>query len=474
MLRRAGLTAFCTLIGACAVGPDYVKPQVETPDAFRFAQSDVADTANTDWWEQFDDPVLNALIAEALAHNRSVKIAAANVEAAAALLTQAQSQFFPQINYNVAANHQRASESLNPALGKALKNPAESYTTLAGASWEIDLWGRIRRESEAAQANLLASEQVRRGVILSLVAQVASGYLQLRALDRQLEVSERTLKAYGETLRLFELQHKYGVVSQMTVEQARSSYETAAAQIPQIVTQVAQAENGLSILVGANPRAIARGKALEELALPQVPAGLPSQLLERRPDVAQAEQGLIAANAQIGAAKALYFPTISLTGTYGNQSSALDELFSAPTRVWSAAAGVAGPIFAGGAIHAQVRGAEAAKEAALLQYEAVVQGAFADVDNALVARQELVKQVESQERLVKSLSEYERLATLQYKGGYTPYSTVLQAQQSLFPQELTLATSRFALLNSLVDLYKVTGGGWIDVADRMTGPTESP
>ena len=466
--RRASLIALCAALGACAVGPDYVKPQVDTPDAYRFVQNDVADTANAAWWEQFGDPVLNALIAEALAHNRGVKIAAANVDAAAALLTQTRSQFFPQLGYSAGETRQRASASVNPVAGKLTPNPSSVYETLAGASWEIDLWGRIRRQSEAAHANLLASEQARRGVILSLVAQVASGYLQLRALDYQLEVAERTLKAYGETLRLFELQHEHGVVSRMTVEQARSSYETAAAQIPQITMQIAQTENALSILVGSNPRAIARGKALDALAVPPVPAGLPSQLLERRPDIAQAEQALIAANAQIGAAKALYFPTISLTGTYGSQSAALDDLFSGPARVWSFAAGLTGPLFTGGAVHAEVRGAEAAKDAALLQYEAAVQSAFADVDNALVARQELQQQVGSQERLVHALSEYERLATLQYKGGYTPYSTVLQAQQSLFPQELNLAQTRFALFNALVNLYKVTGGGWVDIADRMT------
>jgi hypothetical protein len=264
----------------------------------------------------------------------------------------------------------------------------------------------------------------------------------------------------------FELQFKYGRVSQINVEQARTSYETAASQIPQIETQIAQTENALSILLGRNPGAIPRGKSIEVLVLPPVPAGLPSQLLERRPDIAQAEQSLIAANAQIGAAKAQYFPTISLTGGFGNLSMDLHDLFSGPARVWSFAGQVTGPIFTGGAIKAQVAQATAVQKAALLNYEATIQSAFADVDNALVLRQKLVDQQAAQERLVKSLKEYERLATLQYNGGYTPYSTVLQAQQSLFPQELSLAQTRSAVYNSLVSLYKATGGGWVDVAEK--------
>jgi outer membrane protein, multidrug efflux system len=473
-MRALAVLFICGCVAACAVGPDYVKPKVDTPQQYRFAEKDVQDTANTEWWKQFDDPVLDQLITEALAHNKNVQIAAANVEQAAGALTQTRSQFFPQVNYNASATRQRAAEIAGiPLSGLVIKNPATTYEVLAGASWEIDLWGRIRRLTEAARANLLATEQARRGVILSLVAQVASTYLQLRGLDAQLEVANRTLVSYGKTLQLFELQYKYGQIPKLNVEQARSSYETAASQIPQIESQIAQTEDSLSVLLGRNPSAIPRGKSIDALASPQVPAGLPSQLLDRRPDIAQSEQNLIAANAQIGAAKALYFPTISLTGAFGNQSTDLSKLFSGSSQVWSFAGQVTGPIFTAGAIKGQVVQATAAQKASLLNYELTIQNAFADVDNALVARQKLLQQQAAQERLVRALSEYERLAFLQYKGGVTPYSTVLQAQQGLFPQELNLAQTRFAVHNALVNLYKATGGGWVDIAQKTADPPPS-
>jgi multidrug efflux system outer membrane protein len=464
----AALSVALVLAG-CAVGPDYVKPKVDKPDAYRFAEQETQDTANTEWWKQFDDPVLDSLITEALANNKNVKIAAANVEQAAGVLTTTRSEFFPQVNYNGSVTRQRASEQGEGAVQqRLLGNPSTTYQVLAGASWELDLWGRVRRLTEAAQANLLATEQARRGVILSLVAQVASTYLQLRGLDYQLEIANKSLTSYGDTVALFEKQFKYGSVSQMNVEQARSSYETAAAQIPQIESQIAQTENSLAILLGRNPGDIPRGKSIQELNLPVVPAGLPSELLERRPDIAQAEQSLIAANAQIGAAKAQYFPTISLTGAFGNSSRDLHDLFTGPARVWSFAGQLAGPIFTGGAIKGQVAQATAGQKAALFSYEATIQSAFADVDNALVSRRKLIQQQAAEERLVRSLSEYERLARLQYNGGYTPYSTVLQAQQSLFPQELTLAQTRASVYNSLVTLYKVTGGGWVEIAEKTS------
>lgn len=465
-MRRWLVCSAAALLGGCTVGPDYVKPKVAAPEAYRFAEAMAEDTANTAWWKQFDDPVLDDLIAEALRNNKNVQIAAANVEQAAAVLTQVRSQFFPQVNYSGSVTRQRAGEAgQSAALQRLIGNPSTTYEVLAGASWEIDLWGRIRRQSEAARANILATAEARRGVILSLVTQVASTYLQLRGLDAQYEIANRTLASYGATVKLFELQHKYGRVSQVNVEQARSSYETAAAQLPQIASSIARTENGLSILLGRNPGPIARGKSIDALVSPSVPAGLPSQLIERRPDIAQAEQSLISANAQIGAAKALYFPNIPLTAGFGTTSRDLDNLFSGPARTWSFAGKLTGPIFTAGNISGQVAQATAAQRSSLLNYEAVIQNAFADVDNALVNRRTLLEQQAAQERLVKALSEYERLATLQYKGGYTPYSTVLQAQQSLFPQELSLAQTRAAVHNALVDLYKATGGGWVQLAE---------
>jgi multidrug efflux system outer membrane protein len=293
---------------------------------------------------------------------------------------------------------------------------------------------------------------------------VASSYVELLGLDEQLAVAKKTQAAYKDSLRLFELQFKYGQVSEMAVAQARSQYETATAQIPGIERQIARLENAISILVGRNPGPIARGKTIKTLTGPAIPAGLPSELLERRPDILQAEQQLIAANALIGAARALYFPTISLTGTLGSTSSQLSDLFSGPARTWSFAGSLIGPIFTAGAISGQVAQAEAAQQAAADNYQQVIQGAFADVSNALIDRQRLVEQVAAQQKLVTALRDYSRLSRLQYDEGYVPFSTVLQAEQQLFPAELSLAATRAASLSALVSIYKSLGGGWVDEA----------
>jgi len=459
---------FTILLSGCMVGPDYVRPGLDVPAAFTYEDGDPRETANTSWWKQLQDPVLDRLINEALADNRDIKIAAANIEQAAAVLLQARAPLFPQAGYSGTGRRERASESAGTPLSQTLSNTRGSYQTFANVSWEIDLWGRIRRLSEAAQAELLATGEAWRGVILTLVSTVAGNYIQLLGLDDQLRIAKETLATYAQSVKLFELRFRYGQVSQMTVEQARSQYETAAAAIPQIESQIAQVENAISILLGRNPGRVERGKTIHQLYLPPVPSGLPSDLLVNRPDIRQAEQNLISANAQIGAVKALYFPTISLTGAFGFASSDLSNLFKGPARIWSYAGSITGPIFTAGAIDGQVREAEAARKAALLNYEHTVQNAFGDVENSLVARKKLVEQIQAQERLVKANREYVRLAILQYEEGYSPYSTVLQAQQQLFPSELDYAQYRAALFNSLVNIYKAMGGGWITDAERLT------
>jgi multidrug efflux system outer membrane protein len=468
---RHALLATCSalLVAACVVGPEYQRPAVDTPKSFVYEPKETAETVNTEWWKQFGDPVLDALIAEALANNQNVKVAAANVEQAAGVFTQTRSGLFPQVGYGATAGRARTTEAgATPVLEGVIPNPQSAYQALLNVSWELDLWGRIQRLSEASRANLLATDEARRGVILSLVASVASNYLTLRGLDEQLVVAKRTLDAYGESVRLFKLQFQYGQVSQMNVSQVESQYETAAAQIPVIETQIAQTQNALGVLLGRNPGTIPRGKSVYDLALPQVPSGVPSALLERRPDLMQAEDSLIAANAQIGAAKALYFPTISLTGALGTSSSQLSDLFSGPSRVWNYAGSIVGPIFTFGAISGQVAQAEGAQQAALANYRLSIQNAFADVENSLVAVQKLKEQQAAQERLVAALKSYSQLATLQYNGGYTSYTTVLQAEQSLFPAELTLAAVRASVFSSSVAIYKAMGGGWVTEADRMT------
>ena len=467
-MRKAVIFLFVAVaVAGCAVGPDYKRPVIEAPQSFRYESKEVAETANTEWWKQFNDPVLDQLIAEALANNKSVKIAAFNVAQAAGILMTTRSGFYPQVGYGASASRQRLSEN---GLIVPNQNPYASYSVLGGASWELDLWGRIRRLSESAQASLLATDEARRGIILSLVSQIATAYIQLRALDEQLRIAQRTLKTYEESLKLFELQFKYGLVSLMIVEQARSQYETAAAAIPQIENQIALAENAISILLGRNPGPIPRGRTLAELAMPAVPAGLPSQLLERRPDIRQAEQSLIAANAKIGAAKALYYPTISLTGTLGMLSTELSNLFQGPSGVWSYAGSITGPIFTAGKIKGQVMSAEAGQQATLIAYQQAIQSAFADMENALISRQKLGEQLAAEQRRVAAYREYARLAWLQYNGGYTPYLTVLYAEAQLFPAELNVVQVRATTFTALANIYKAMGGGWVVEADKMTGP----
>jgi multidrug efflux system outer membrane protein len=455
-------------VAGCMVGPDYKRPTIDSPQSFRYEPKDVAETADTEWWKQFNDPVLDSLIAEALANNKNVKIAAANMEQAAGILMTTRSALFPQVGYNASALRERLSR--NNVVTAPSHNPYNNLQILAGASWEIDLWGRIRRLSEAAQANLFAAGEARRGVILSLVSEVAASYVQLRAFDEQLAISKRTLKTYGDSVRLFELQHKYGQVSLMTVQQARSQYETAAATIPQIEIQIVATENALSILLGRNPGPIARGKTLAELAMPTVPAGLPSQLLEQRPDIRQAEQNLIAANAQIGAAKALYYPSISLTAAYGKTSNELEDLFKGPSNTWNYGGSIIGPIFTAGNIAGQVKQATAGQQAALLAYELAIQNAFADVENALNSRDKLGEQFAAEQKRVVAYKDYTRLSWLKYHGGYTSYLEVLYAETQLFPAELSAAQTQAATLISLTNIYKAMGGGWVTEADMMTVP----
>ena len=470
-MRALLLAALLSLsVAGCMIGPDYHRPEVATPKAYLYEPKAASAVADVEWWKRFDDPVLDGLIVDALANNKNVKIAAANVEQAAGVLQSTRSPLYPQLGYQGNAARARFSDSNTNSLASGVSNPTNFYQALAGASWEIDLWGRVRRQTEAAQANLLATDEARRGVILSLVATVATSYLQLRGLDEQLAMAQRTRDAYGESLKLMQYKFQYGRVSEMNVEQATARYQTAAAQIPRIRRDIAVLEDALSILLGRNPGPIARGKPIFEIALPAVPAGVPSELLERRPDLMQAEQQLIAANAQIGAAKAQYFPTISLTGALGTASTDLSNLFKGPARTWNFAGTIVGPIFTGGLIAGQVAQAQGAEKAALLSYELAIQNAFADVDNALVTRETLAEQVVEQEKLVKALRGYSRLAQALFDGSRTPYSTVLQAEEQLFPAELDWAAARAQLCVSMVGIYKAMGGGWVTAADKLTTP----
>lgn len=319
-------------LAACAVGPDYERPELPLPEAWRVMPAEAEQAANAEWWTQLGDPVLDELIATALAQNLDVRQAVARVARFSAALQAARAGLMPQLGYGIGAERSRASELLLPAGADPYST---QYQAALSASWQLDLFGRVRRESEAAQARVYASQQAQQGVILSLTASVASAYVGLRALDRQLEIARATAANYEGTLEIFRLRHREGVVSGLEMAQVESQYQQAAATIPLLEGQVATQENLLSILLGEAPAAIPRGRALAELAVPAVPAALPSALLERRPDVLQAEQNLVAANADVGAAKALYFPDISLTGVLGQVSTALGDLTASAARSWS-------------------------------------------------------------------------------------------------------------------------------------------
>jgi multidrug efflux system outer membrane protein len=341
------------------------------------------------------------------------------------------------------------------------------------ASWEIDVWGRIRRATEAARAEVLASEEGRRAVILSLVTDVANGYITLRGLDRQLEIARETERAYAETLRLFNLRHDYGTISRLEVSQIESQYEVAAQEIPRFEALVRQQENLLSLLLGHNPGPIPRGRTIDELAVPAIPADLPSTLLARRPDIVEAEQTLVAANARIGVARSLYFPRIALTGLYGTASSDFDDLFHGPSEIWSLSGDALAPIFTFGAISGQVKQAEAIQKQALFQYEQTILAALSEVEDALIGTTKGREQFASQQRQVKALGDYARLARLQYEAGTTDYLKVLDADRSLFSGQLAAVQTQTGVFVSLVNVYKAMGGGWVDEADLRTAAAQA-
>ncbi len=470
MWRIVALALLSLILGGCMTGPDYQRPVVETPQAWRFEEQAVSDLADTLWWEQFNDPVLNGLIDAALRESKELKIATARLEEFRGRYDLARAALFPQVGAAASAGQQRVTEFGQVPLPSTATNPVELYQGSFFASWEIDLWGKLRRGTEAARANLFGTEEARRGVTLTLVASVAGAYVNLRNLDRQLEIARDTAMSRAQAQRIFTLRFQAGFVSELELTQAKSEYERALAAIPSFEKAIAQQENALSILLGRNPGAIARGKKIDELGLPAVPAGLPSDLLARRPDIRQAEQDLIAANAQIGIARARYFPDISLTGMFGWQSTRLSQLFTGPARIWSWAVPATQPIFTGGSIASQVKAVEALRDEALFQYQKVIQNAFRDVEDALVDQQRTRERLATQARQVGSLQRYAQVARLRYDNGYTSYIEVLDAERSLFDAALAYSQTQGALFQALINLYKAMGGGWVAAAEKMSLP----
>lgn len=473
-LQRSLALLLAGTLSACSVGPDYVRPTVDSPQTWRTEYPAAAEVANTRWWEQFGDPVLDNLIETALQENKDVRIAAARMDEFAARLAIARSGFYPQIGYNAQASRNRGSREAFGGIPAGTDRDYNDYSATLSAGWEIDLWGRIRRASEAARADLLAQTETRRGVILSLVSTVATTYVTLRQLDRQLEIARDTLTTRAQNLKLFQIKFKGGVVSELELVQVKVEYEQSAAAIPPLERRIALTENALSVLLGHNPGDIPRGKTLDALQLPPVPTDTPSSLLERRPDIRAAEQNLVAANARIGVARAQYFPTISLTGLFGYVSEELDNLIGNAANVWSLGGGAVGPIFTGGAVSGQVRASEAVQRQALVGYLQTVQGAFQDVDDALVSVRKTREQLVTEGRRVKALNDYARLATVRYNEGYASYIEVLDAQRSLFDAELQYVGIQGSLYSSLVDTYKAMGGGWVVEAETLANHTDFP
>jgi multidrug efflux system outer membrane protein len=471
MKRLALSILIITLSAGCAVGPDYQRPAVETPEAWRVEYSYAAEVANTRWWQQFDDPALNQLIDAALRENKDLVIAAARVDRFLGVLTTTRGQFFPQIGYSLDASRNRASETGPTPLPLGTDPYYNLYQGGLTAAWEIDLFGRVRRQSEAAQAQVLASEQARRGVILSVVTTVATSYITLRALDRQLEIARATAMNYADTLALFELRYKGGVVSLVELAQVQSQYQQALAAVPSLERQVAVQENLISILIGRNPGAIPRGKTIAQLAVPAVPGDLPASLLERRPDVLQAEQNLVAANASIGAAKALYFPSFSITGLAGSVSTALSDFGTSAAASGTLAATLTGPIFSFGTISGQVASAEAGQREALVFYQQVIQNALRETNDALVGSQKKGEESVALDKRVEALREYARLSRLRFDNGTASYLEVLYAENELFGAELVAVRTQAERYAELINVYKAFGGGWLDLADPLAAPS---
>jgi len=469
--------AMSTFVG-CAVGPNYKRPAVNIPVVYRGATGDSAaggdaqfepakpEAAGTKpsvqslgderWWEIFQDRELQGLIRTALKNNYDVRIAATRVLQAQAQLGITRADQLPTLG---AGGNITSLQS--PKLGPIPAYELTQGEVTASAAWNLDFWGKYRRASEAARANLLANEWAQKEVIATLVANLASSYFQLRQLDLELEISKRTLSARRDSLKLTQTLEQHGINSVLDVRQSEQLVYTAATEVPDIERQIAQQENTISILLGHNPGDVPRGLSLtDQPHPPEVPAGLPSSLLERRPDIREAEGNLMAATAQIGVARAAYFPQISLTGTAGYQSPALTNLFSGPAGAWNLAASLTQPIFEGGRLKSNVRLAEAQREQMVLTYQQTIQGAFRDVSTALVAYQKDREFRVEQEHLFESAKDAARLSEVRFKAGTTDYLEVLTNETNSFSAELELAQAQGNELVALVQLYQALGGGW--------------
>ncbi|WP_163340333.1 efflux transporter outer membrane subunit [Desulfopila sp. IMCC35008] len=450
------------LLSGCTVGPDYLRPEVPLPENWRLVPQQAQRFSNLSWWDQYGDPQLSQLITEALDSNLDLAVAAARIEELMGLYGSSRSAQRPKVD-GIADWTRSAADGLT----------ADLWQLKLSSSWEIDLWGRLRRNSEAAWADMMASEAGRSSLVLSLVASVATAYIDLLNLDRQLEIAHRTTKSRQDALDVFTLRLDAGLVTPMEVAQIRSEYHDAMAVIPQLEQDIAIREHGLCVLLGRNPGPIRRGRVLADLSMPQVPVALPAQILNQRPDIRQAEESLIAANARIGVARAAYFPTISLTGVLGSVSGELSSLLNGSGEVWSLGVPLSLPIFSGGQLKAGVETAEARQKQALLKYRQTILKALQEVEDGLVRQQQIAKLLISFGEKVAALQEYAEMSRLRYEEGYVGYLEILDAQRSLFASELLYTERRAIELQSAVALYKATGGGWNQEVSQSSETAET-
>jgi multidrug efflux system outer membrane protein len=445
------------------VGPNYERPKVDIPAGYRDAAAgaDEAPLVDTEWWELFKDPQLHQLVRTALDQNKDLQLAVARVDAARAQLGIVGAGRYPQVGAGASATGTLGSETGARPVPEGEDRTTRLFRAGFVFAWEIDLWGKYRRATESARAQLLAVEEVRQAVAISLVGAVAQTYLQLRELDLELQITRSTLASRQETLRIVDVLHRNGLGNELDLRQAEGAVAATGAAIPDLERAITQTENALSILLGQYPGPIARGFELSEFTVPpEVPAGLPSSLIERRPDIRSAEQILIASNAQIGVAKAAYFPSISLTGPFGTESTQLSGLFTGGSGFYQFPLKVAQPLFAGGAIKSSVKAAEALRQQSLIQYEQVIQQAFREVEDSLVAHRKAGESLAQQQAYVAAFSRASQVAESRYRSGLSNFLPVLDSQRELYSAQLGEARIRLAQVVSVTQLYKALGGGF--------------
>lgn len=458
-------------LGACTLQPKYCRPDAEIPCQWRIEPDEISCDSNSCWWQQFQDPVLNELVMEALNYNQDIKTAIYRVEQFMAQLGISRSQLYPQISATFdAVKQRRTTTEIFVPVGPGQPLKQNLYTLVLNGSYYLDIWGLIRSSNDVALSELLSQIEVRRTVVLTVVSAVATSYINLRQFDLQLDIAKQTLDTRYESLRLIEAQYRLGQVSDLDVEQARSQIASAQTVVEQLEISIGLEEDLLSILVGRPPAQIQRGDLLSDIVMPpKVPMFLPSDLLNQRPEILAAEQNLIAANAQIGVARAQFFPQISLTGAYGGQSSFLHELLKNPSTIWQYGVSILQEIFTGGKLTYQLRLAEAQKETLIHEYQQAILNGFKEVNDALIAHTITLKLVEDQRRGVEALEELVRLSTSLYEWGQTDYLTLLDAERQLFSAQLDYTQTLGQSFTSLISIYQALGGGWaVDADDYST------